>query len=69
MKITKYNIVPEIADCTKYLVWRERKNKNYKYDQQDLRTVINCLHSQLVKNNGHLVKMNEKLVEIESKVI
>ena len=68
MKIIRFYIVPEVVDCTKYLNWREPWNKNYIYKQQDLRTVINCLHSQLEKNNDHMGKMNEELVEMKEEL-
>ena len=65
MKIIRFYIVPEVADCTKYLNWHERENKNFIYKQQDLRTVINCLHGQLDKNYDHMVKKNEEFAEMK----
>ena len=65
MKIIGFNKVPEVADCTKYLIWHEFENKNYIYKQQDLRTVINCLHGQLVKNYDHMVKKNEEFADMK----
>ena len=48
--ISNFEIVPELVDCTHYLGYINTENfGNFRASDQDLKTVLGCLQTQLEK--------------------